>query len=75
MQPGAGMAREFHELLTYAADFPKKGILFWDVTTILLNVHAFQATIDLFVERYKDMKIDVVAGAYYIVFSCTAALL
>lgn len=44
------------------ADFPKKGILFWDVTTILLNPKAFQATTDLFVERYKDMKIDVVAG-------------
>lgn len=43
-------------------DFPKKGILFWDVTTILLNHKAFQYTIDLFYEHYKDMKIDVVAG-------------
>jgi len=44
-------------------DFPKKGILFWDVTTLMLDHHAFQASIDAFVERYKDQKIDVVAGA------------
>ena len=43
-------------------DFPKAGILFWDVTTIMLNHTAFQYTIDLFVEEYKDKKIDVVAG-------------
>lgn len=43
-------------------DFPKAGILFWDVTTIMLNPAAFQYTIDLFVEEYKDKKIDVVAG-------------
>lgn len=44
-------------------DFPKPGILFWDVTTIMLNPAAFKYTIDMFVERYKDLKIDVVAGA------------
>jgi adenine phosphoribosyltransferase len=44
-------------------DFPKKGILFWDVTTLMLDPGAFRATIDAFVERYRDQKIDVVAGA------------
>lgn len=43
-------------------DFPKPGILFWDVTTLLLNPQAFQLAIDLLVERYRDQKIDVVAG-------------
>lgn len=43
-------------------DFPKPGILFWDVTTLLLNPQAFQLAIDLLVERYKEQKIDVVAG-------------
>lgn len=37
--------------------------MFWDVTTIMLNHTAFQYTIDLFAEHYKDQKIDVVAGA------------
>lgn len=44
-------------------DFPKKGILFWDVTTILLNPTAFQYVIDLFTAHYRDQKVDVVAGA------------
>jgi hypothetical protein len=46
-------------------DFPKKGILFWDVTTLMLDHKAFQATIDAFVERYADEQIDVVAGASF----------
>ncbi len=43
-------------------DFPHKGILFWDVTTIMLNHEAFKYTIELFAEHYKDKKVDVVAG-------------
>ncbi|KAK4481550.1 hypothetical protein RD792_012451 [Penstemon davidsonii] len=43
-------------------DFPKPGIMFQDITTLLLDPAAFKDTIDLFVERYKDKKIDVVAG-------------
>lgn len=34
-----------------------------DVTTILLNPDAFRHTIDIFVERYQALNIDVVAGA------------
>ncbi|KAK2985624.1 hypothetical protein RJ640_006887, partial [Escallonia rubra] len=43
-------------------DFPKPGILFHDITTLLLDPKAFKDTIDLFVERYKDKDISVVAG-------------
>lgn len=43
-------------------DFPKAGIQFQDVTTILLDPEAFQATIDLLVENYRNQKIDVIAG-------------
>ncbi|GMY17354.1 adenine phosphoribosyltransferase 1, chloroplastic [Fagus crenata] len=43
-------------------DFPKPGILFQDITTLLLDTKAFRDTIDLFVERYKDKGISVVAG-------------
>lgn len=45
-------------------DFPKKGILFQDVTTILLDPLAFQYCIDLLVDHYKSQKIDVIAGEY-----------
>ncbi|KAI9200319.1 hypothetical protein LWI28_005924 [Acer negundo] len=43
-------------------DFPKPGILFQDITTLLLDPRAFKDSIDLFVERYKDKNISVVAG-------------
>ncbi|KAJ1266074.1 hypothetical protein BS78_08G123200 [Paspalum vaginatum] len=43
-------------------DFPKPGIMFQDITTLLLNPKAFRDTVDLFVERYKDQGITVVAG-------------
>ncbi|KAM0001109.1 putative adenine phosphoribosyltransferase [Helianthus debilis subsp. tardiflorus] len=43
-------------------DFPKPGILFQDITTLLLDPVAFKDTIDLFVERYKDKDVSVVAG-------------
>jgi adenine/guanine phosphoribosyltransferase-like PRPP-binding protein len=38
------------------------GIMFQDITTLLLDPKAFRDTIDLFVERYKDQGITVVAG-------------
>ncbi|KAL3610070.1 hypothetical protein D5086_001090 [Populus alba] len=43
-------------------NFPKPGIMFQDITTLLLNPKAFKDTIDLFVERYKGKNISVVAG-------------
>ncbi|KAI3802442.1 hypothetical protein L1987_30574 [Smallanthus sonchifolius] len=43
-------------------DFPKPGIMFQDITTMLLDPVAFRDTIDLFVERYKEKNISVVAG-------------
>lgn len=39
------------------------GIMFYDITTLLLDPEAFKDTIDLFVERYKDKQISVVAGS------------
>uniref|UniRef100_A0A166CMF6 adenine phosphoribosyltransferase n=1 Tax=Daucus carota subsp. sativus TaxID=79200 RepID=A0A166CMF6_DAUCS len=43
-------------------NFPKPGIMFQDVTTLLLDPKAFKDTMDLFVERYKNKNISVVAG-------------
>ncbi|XP_030467716.1 adenine phosphoribosyltransferase 4-like [Syzygium oleosum] len=43
-------------------DFPKPGIMFQDITTLLLDSKAFKDAVDLFVERYKDRNISVVAG-------------
>ena len=43
-------------------DFPKPGVLFYDITGILVKPDAFKYCIDQMVELYKDKKIDAVAG-------------
>eukprot|EP00256_Glycine_max_P060898 XP_014629925.1 uncharacterized protein LOC100526858 isoform X1 [Glycine max] len=43
-------------------NFPKSGLMFLDITTLLLDPKAFKDSIDLFVERYKGKNISVVAG-------------
>ena len=36
--------------------------MFQDITTLLLDHKAFKDTVDIFVDRYRDMDISVVAG-------------
>lgn len=43
-------------------DFPKKGILFKDITTVLNDSEAFRKSIDSIYELYKDQEIDYIAG-------------
>jgi len=43
-------------------DFPKEGILFYDITGILQTPEAFKYCIDTMVEKYVDEKIDAVAA-------------
>jgi adenine phosphoribosyltransferase len=42
--------------------FPKKGIMFRDITTLLKDADAFKQTIDALVERYRGQPLDLVAG-------------
>lgn len=42
-------------------DFPKPGILFYDITSILTNPEAFSYCIEAMKERYKQSKIDAIA--------------
>ncbi len=43
-------------------DFPLPGILFRDITPLLKDKQAFKAAVDLFVDKYKQAKIDHVVG-------------
>ena len=43
-------------------DFPKKGILFYDVTGIFINPEAFKICIDRMVSLYSEKKIDGIAA-------------
>lgn len=51
------------KLLRTVPDFPEKGILFRDVTTVLRNPEGLKIIIDDFTNRYKDKGIDYVVGA------------
>ncbi|WP_407932326.1 adenine phosphoribosyltransferase [Campylobacter sp.] len=43
-------------------DFPKPGILFRDITTLLNNAQAFARVLDYLESRYKNSDIDFIAG-------------
>ncbi|MCP4653646.1 MAG: adenine phosphoribosyltransferase [Candidatus Omnitrophica bacterium] len=44
-------------------DFPKKGIIFKDITTLLNNKKALRQTIDELYEKLKNKKIDYIMAA------------
>jgi adenine phosphoribosyltransferase len=43
-------------------DFPKKGILFYDITGILVTPRAFRYCVDSMLELYRDKQINAVAA-------------
>jgi adenine phosphoribosyltransferase len=43
-------------------DFPKAGILFYDITTLLRDPQGFKATIDQLALPYRDRGIEAVVG-------------
>ncbi|MFA5303531.1 MAG: S-methyl-5'-thioadenosine phosphorylase [Candidatus Nanoarchaeia archaeon] len=43
-------------------NWPKKGIMFRDVTTLFKDKEAFSQLINIFEKRYKNMDIDIIAG-------------
>lgn len=43
-------------------DWPKQGILFYDITTLLKDKTCFAQAIDALTAPYKDKKIDIVLG-------------
>ncbi len=42
--------------------YPKQGIMFRDITTLLKDPAAFRATVDELAQRYADVQIDKIAG-------------
>ena len=50
------------KLIREVPDFPKKGILFYDITTLLKDKSGFATLIDALSEHYIEKKIDLVIG-------------
>jgi len=43
-------------------DFPKKGIIFKDITTLLKDKEAFKKAINLLAKNYKDQQVDFIVA-------------
>lgn len=50
------------EVIRKIPNFPKPGVLFYDITGILVNPKAFRYCIDSMMKLYKNAKIDAVAA-------------
>lgn len=53
---------DLKKIIRDVPDFPKKGILFKDITTLLADARSFQTAVDLLGHRYVDQDIDLVLG-------------
>jgi adenine phosphoribosyltransferase len=50
------------KLIREVPDFPKKGILFYDITTLLRDKAGFATLIDALSEHYIEKKVDLIVG-------------
>lgn len=54
---------DFEGHITDIVDYPKPGVVFKDITTLLKDPDGFEATIDAIVEHFKDAGVTKVVGA------------
>lgn len=53
---------QLKKIIRDVPDFPKEGIVFKDITTLLRDAKSFQRVVDLMAHRYIDKNIDLVLG-------------
>jgi adenine phosphoribosyltransferase len=62
MKAEAANCEHLKELIREVPDFPKKGILFYDITTLLKDKTGFATLVDALSEHYVGKGIDLVLG-------------
>ena len=50
------------ELIRHVPDFPKPGILFYDITTLLKNASGFRQAVERLTEPFRETQVDLVVG-------------
>jgi adenine phosphoribosyltransferase len=55
-------ASDLEALIRTIPDYPKPGIMFRDITTLLQSAKGLKLSVDGLVDVFKDVKFDVVAG-------------
>lgn len=53
---------DYKSLIREIPDFPKPGILFYDITTLLKDPRGYRAVIDDLTAHYRDDKISKIVG-------------
>ena len=53
---------ELKELIREVPDFPKPGINFYDITTLLKHKEGLRRTVDALAAEFEGMKVDTVIG-------------
>ena len=53
---------DYKLLIREVPDFPKPGILFYDITTLLKDAQAFRSIMDELTGRYRDKRISKIVG-------------
>ena len=53
---------QIKETITIVKDYPIKGIVFKDITTLLENPDAFKSTVDIMVDKVKHLDFNRVVG-------------
>lgn len=53
---------ELKSLIRDIPDFPKKGVIYKDITPLLKEGESFKKIVDTLAERYKDRRIDYIAS-------------
>jgi adenine phosphoribosyltransferase len=61
-QMSPALTDHLKQLIREVPDFPKPGINFYDITTLLKNKNGFRDTIDALGEHYRRTPIDIVIG-------------
>ncbi len=63
MSPNSNLsAEQLKHLIREVPDFPRKGILFYDITTLLKNKDGFATLVDRLAEHYSKQPVDLVLG-------------
>ncbi len=53
---------DLKKIIRDVPDFPKAGVIFKDITTLLKDRDAFRYTIDKMIERFKGENVDLIVG-------------
>jgi adenine phosphoribosyltransferase len=53
---------ELKKLIREVPDYPKPGILFYDLTTLFQDRQGFRALMEAMLNHYRSSRVDVVAG-------------